>query len=159
MNLIQEYAGREHTPSGTTFHTDVHGKVGLAVSIDEIKAEVESKPLKVLGSAYAVGFGAPEGELPKLKLMVACSGAKPFEDQLRSYFGLTDPAMRIELAQLPLSCTLTSEPVDGNEEALPTSTTTFTAFYCGHGKAVDRGNNDPIMVPLYLQQTSPATEI
>lgn len=159
MNLIQEYAGREHTPSGTTFHTDVHGKVGLCVSIDEVKAAVDSKPLKVLGSAYPVAWGAPDGELPKLTLKVACSGLKDFEDQLRSYFNLTDPAVQIELAQLPLACTLSSEPVDGNEEALPTSTTTFTAFYCGHGKAVDRGNNDPIMVPLYLQQTSPAREI
>jgi hypothetical protein len=159
MNLIQEYAGREHTPSGTTFHTDVHGKVGLAVSIDEIKAEVESKPLKVLGSAYPVAWGAPDGDLPKLKLMVACSGVADFEKQLRDYFDLTDPAIQIELAQLPMTCTLVSEAVDGNEDALPTRTTEFTAFYCGHGKAVDRGNNDPIMVPLYLQQTSPAREI
>jgi len=157
VSLIQQYDGREHTPSGTTFHTDVHGKVGLLHAISGIKASVESKGVSVLGSAYETHWGAPEGKLPKLTLKLLCSGIGPFEQQLRSYFGLSDPKQRIELAQLPLSCKLVSEPVDENEEALPTVVRAFNAFYLGYDpEGSDRSNNDIIMVSIFLQQTTPA---
>lgn len=156
MSLIQLYGGREHTSTSTLFSTNVHGPVGSLFSLSGVKGSVESKPVKVLGSSYPVAWGAPEGELPKLTLKIMWSGQKDFEKQLRQFYGLTNPAFRIELAQLRMSCRLISAPVDGNEAALPTVGHAFDAFYlgCDIGGS-DRSNTDPMMLEVFLQQITP----
>lgn len=159
MSLTQTFDDSEHTSSGTTFETDVHGKVPYAISIDEAKAEVEIKEVLCLGSAYPVAWGEADGagKLPKLTLKIRSSSLKIWEDTLRGYFDI-DGTDRLEVASLSMTCSIISAPLDENNAELPTRVTKFKARYLGYGRAVDRGSADPIQIPIYLQQTTPATE-
>lgn len=154
MALDQEFDGREHTPSATTISTDVHGKLGKLISSDKMTSVVESKGVKTLGSTWEVAFGAPDGSLQKITLKIRYSGHEDFEDQLRSHFNLDDETM-LEPLQLPLHFEVTSAPLDGDEDALPTVVKEFNGFYCGGEFGVDRGTNDPMVMELSIQMTSP----
>lgn len=155
MGLFQEYGTREHSASGSTFSTDLHGKVGEVVKIDEVGDEVEIKGVKVLGSVFEVGFGQPDGTLPKITLMLRLSGVFDFEDVIRAKASVPD-GVPVSTAGVPLACTLTSEPLDGNEDALPTVVRSFNVIYLGSKHGADRGSNDAIQATISLQLTTPA---
>lgn len=157
MSLYQEFEGAEHSPSGTTLETDVHGKVAGFISITPPSAKVTIKPVKVGGAAYPVAWSQPDGDLPELTLVVRKSYLWVFEERLRVFAG-ANPGARIELLQIQMTLTLTSAPFDEEGSPLPTRVREFTAIYCGSDSGSDRKSSDPLEAQIFLQQTTPATE-
>jgi len=158
MSLEQNYDGTEHSPSGTTLETDLHGKVTGFISITPPQSKVTRKPVKVGGSAYPVAFGQPDGDLPELTLVVRKSYLWQWEEGIRSALGVGDPNARLELKDVSLTFTLTSAPFDEDGSPLPTRVREFTALYNGNESGSDRKSGDPLEATIHLQQTSPATE-
>ena len=156
MGLNQEFGGREHSPSGSRFSTDLHGKVGTLISIADVGDQVEVKGLKVLGSVWEVAFGQPDGTLPAVDLKIRLSGINDFEDVIRQALGIPQ-GIPVSAAGAQLKCTLTSEPLDGNEDVLPTVSRSFKAIYLGGMHGLDRKSNEPCEASCKLQLITPAT--
>lgn len=157
MSLYQDYDGLEHTPSGTTLETTLHGKLTGFISITEPQAKVTYPEVKVGGSAYAVAHGLPSGDLPELTIKVRKSYLKTFEDRIRQELGV-DQNARIELAGFVLTFKLVSKPFDENGQALPTRMRAFNGIYAGHDGGSDRGSNDALTCNIFIKQSTPATE-
>lgn len=155
MGLYQEFAGREHTPSGTTIETDIHGKVAKFISIGDLGDVVERKGVKTLGNTYESAWGAPDGSLKTVDIKMRMSGLPAFEQALRDAYGV--PA-GISLAQRDCKMVITvkHEAIDGDEQALPPVVRQFKCLYLGSESGADRGNNDPIVATLKVQMTTPA---
>lgn len=157
MSTNQDYGGREHSSSGTTLKTDIHGKVTGYISISEPEAVVKFAPVKTGGSTYPVAWSEADGDLPELELKVRRTYLKTWEDAIRTAkgFSATD---RIEIAGVVLLFTLVSEAFSDLGAPLPTRTRVFSAKYRGHKAGSDRKSADPLEAVIMLQQTSPAEE-
>lgn len=158
MSLYQDYDGQEHSPSGTTLETDIHGKVTGFISITPTSAKTKVTPVKVGGSAYPVAWSQPDGELSELTLVVRKSYLWQWEEGIRAHESIDDPEARLELMGISMTFTLTSAPFDEEGSPLPTRTREFTALYLGNDSGSDRKSSDALECNIFLQQTSPATE-
>ena len=148
----------EHTSSGTKIFTDTHGRLWGAISIGKSQAKATYSDVKVLGSAYLVAVGQPDGQLGDLEMMVRKSYLKPFEDLIRARLGAS-PLARLELAGFKMQFSVVSAAFDEENRApLPTVVRTFAALYAGHDGDSDRKNADPMTCTIFLKQVTPATE-